>query len=440
MTLQDSIKYIRSSEEVKKVEASFGEYYGLDYKTVVQTESRYTDLQSVLDVLRLYNYNPINMILFRKTSPALTESGKASLRKHEFAIIMNPSSSSTKDIQIDLKFGLGKKEQRLEQQFNSYQNDQQQQQQNRVKYQTIKVRNDQQENRLQNPYKIQTVDIDQSQEHPRRQLKIKSILENLNVESGHAVTLSWSTTLKGSRTRSWTYTLSAAVGQETEKHQRSGFAKQKWNLHLERDSSSSSPLNQICVNGELDLPNLPVWNTEEIRSSLINFRYMNTFGFGSQSCSESNIRITGNAKVSHEQKEYSRQSRDAEECQRLKSTNAPKARFSESCERTRRQAQAVDEVEFKIDYNNIPEMVKRVESRLTQFLKVVLWPYLKSDKKSSLHERTESSFCRLQFHRESPTFDMTIERPEEKISFQRIRIPYPLDRIFPLKANQGQIL
>jgi hypothetical protein len=171
MTLQQNIKYIKSRQEVRKVEADFGEYYGLDFKSVLHTESRYTDLKSVLDVLRLYNYNPINMILFSKTTPALSESGKASLRKHEYSIIMNPSSSTTKEVQVEFKFGLGKKDQQRQQQFNNLQNDQQQQ--HGIKYQTIRVKNSQQENRLQNPYEIQTQDIDQTQVHPRRQERIR---------------------------------------------------------------------------------------------------------------------------------------------------------------------------------------------------------------------------------------------------------------------------
>jgi len=192
----------------------------------------------------------------------------------------------------------------------------------------------------------------------------RSLLENLNVESGRAVTVSCSTTLKGSRTRSWSYILSAVVGQDTEKHQRQGLIKQKWNVRLESDNSS--PVREICLNGELDLPILPVWNIEDIRSSLINFKYINTVGFGSGSCSDSSIRIAGNAKVSHEQKEYSRHSKEAEMCHELMEKNAPAAKFSDACERARRQAQTVDEVEFKIDYNNVPEQVKRIESRVVQ--------------------------------------------------------------------------
>lgn len=170
------------------------------------------------------------------------------------------------------------------------------------------------------------------------------------------------------------------------------------------------------------------------------YRYINTIGFGSQSCSESNIRIAGNAKVSHEQKEYSRNSEEAKKCQELKDKDADNAKFSNACERARQQAQTVDEVDFKIDYNNVPEQVRRFESRLVQWVKVALWPFLKSDKVSSVHDRSESTVCRIQFHRETPSFDLVIERPEEKVSFVRVRLPYPINTIFPLKAGQNNAI
>ena len=427
LTLQDNIKYIRSNEEVKKVEATFGEYLGLTLKSIVETESRYTDVQSVFQILRLYNYNPLNMLRFAKVSPALTETGKPSFRQHQYCLSIDPSSSSTKEIQVDFKLGFGKKEQKKQQQFNNFQ-DQQEQQQD-IQYQTIKVKSDRSENRLQNPYEIKSMDIESSQVHPRRQQKIKSLLENLNVESGRAFALVCSTTLLGSRPRTWTYTLSGVTGHQSQQHQKSGFTKQKWDLQFESDSATSNPLKHICIKGEVDLPNLPVWSIDEIRSSLIDFRYINTFGYGVSSCTESSIRFTGNARVSQGQKEHSRQSKDAEQCQKLLEENAPSAKLSEACERTRRQAKTIDEVEFKIDYNNVAEHVKRVEGEITKLIKVALLPYVKYEKKALPHEESERVLFRIQFNRNTPSFDLTINGQQERIEFSKIRIPSPLNQV-----------
>jgi hypothetical protein len=271
------------------------------------------------------------------------------------------------------------------------------------------------------------MDVDANQIHPRRQQKIKSLLENLNVDAGRAITISCSTTLKGSRSRSWTYTLSAVTGHESQKHHQHGLSKQKWNLHLESDAASTNPMKQICIKGEVDLPILPLWNIDEIRSSLIDFRYVNTIGFGASSCSESSIKVTGNAKVSHQQREQSRQSEDAEECQKLQQKNGGNAKLSDACERTRRQS----------------EQYKKAEAKVGKLIKVALLPFLKFEKKSASHEQSENGqtvVCRLQFNHQTPSFDLTINGPEEQTSFSKIRIPYPLDLIFPMKAGENNLL
>jgi hypothetical protein len=427
LTLQDNIKYIRSNEQVKKVEATFGEYLGLNLKSIVETESRYTDVQSVLQILRLYNFNPLNMLRFAKVSPALTETGKPSLRQHQYRLEVDPSSSSTKEIRIDFLLGFGKKEQKKKEQIDNFQNEEEEEQE--IKYQTIKVKSDRSENRLQNPYEIKSENVESSQVHPRRQQKIKSLLENPDVESGRAFALACSTTLLGSRPRTWTYILSGVTGHKSQKNQKSGFIRQMWNLELESDSAATSPLKHFCVNGEVILPNLPVWSLDEIRSSLIDFRYISSIGYGVDTCFESSIRFTGNARVSQGQKEHSRQSKDAEQCEKLLEENAPSAKLSEACERTRRQAKTIDEVEFKIEYNNVAENIKKVEKEITQLIKVALLPYVKYEKKTLPHEQSERVLCRIKFNRDTPTFDLTINGQQERIEFSKIRIPEPLDQV-----------
>jgi uncharacterized protein YkuJ len=53
-------------------------------------------------------------------------------------------------------------------------------------------------------------------------------------------------------------------------------------------------------------------------------------------------------------------------------------------------------------------------------------------------QEERSSFpvmVRVLFHRETPSFDLIINKPEESIVFSRIRIPYPLNLVFPMKAG-----
>jgi hypothetical protein len=102
----------------------------------------------------------------------------------------------------------------------------------------------------------------------------------------------------------------------------------------------------------------------------------------------------------------------------------------------------IDEVEFKVEYNNVAEQVRKVENKITQLLKMTLWPYIKHERKSSSNEESDNEhnvLARIRFHRENPSFDLTINGREEKVSFSQIRIPYPLNLVFPLKAGVNNV-
>lgn len=192
------------------------------------------------------------------------------------------------------------------------------------------------------------------------------------------------------------------------------------------------------------MPILPMWNIEELRSSLVDFRYTNEIGFGSSSCSESSIKVVGNAKVSHEQKEFSQQSNEARQCQKQIEKHVPGAKLSDVCEQTRLQAQTVDEVEFKVIYNNIPSYITKYETKTVEYLKMFLWPYIKGVKSNEameeIRQRSDNNYAgliRVLFHRETPSFDLIMLRQSETLSFSGIRIPYPLNVVFPMKAGRN---
>jgi len=440
--LTSELKHIHSNTEVKKVEYPIFEYLGLGLKNRAETESPYIDLKACMTVWRMYNYNPLNMLRFSWTSPALDEREKPSLRSHEQALVIDPTSSALKEMKFEVKIGAGQKV-RGEQ---------------TIKYHTVQLNrnnnhesrgnNQRQQQQLKNillklsPFQLQTNDIEHEQVHPRRQHNIKQALQKLNVESGYAVTIAYTLSFMGSRPRTLSNVITFAAGKESHSGSH-GITKSKWNVEWETESSSST-VRKVCIKGSVDMPILPIWNIEELRSSLVNFHYDTAIGFGSSSCSESSINVVGNAKVSHEQKEHSRQSEQARHCQKQMEENVPGAKLSEACEQTRLQAQTVDEVEFKTTYNNVPEAVYKYEARFTEYLKMFLWPYIKAAKSSSsLEQKLQSNsgnyatLARVLFHRETPSFDLILNRQSETISFSKIRIPYPLNLVFPLKAGRN---
>ena len=44
-------------------------------------------------------------------------------------------------------------------------------------------------------------------------------------------------------------------------------------------------------------------------------------------------------------------------------------------------------------------------------------------------------YSRIVFNKMTPSFDLTIQKPQENIKFRQIRLPSPLRVIFPLKAG-----
>jgi hypothetical protein len=304
LTLTSNIKYIRSNQETKTFSSPYGEYLGLNLLFKVETESPYIDVRSALDILKMFNNNPMNAIRFQWAIPALRENGLPSLRSHSNRVTLDPSSSTTKEFQFDIKIGFGKKVEGQQQ----------------IKYKTLKLKdlkNQQQQQQQQqqqlnklNPFQVVDHNNDDQNVHPRRQQKIQQSLAKLNVDSGYAVSIIYTLTMKGSRPRSYTHSMTFSTGKESHSSSH-GMVKSKWDMHFESETSTPSIIKQLCVKGEVDVPVLPLWNIEELRSSLIDFRFMNDISFGKASCSESSIKAVGNAKVSHEQKEYSRQSVDA---------------------------------------------------------------------------------------------------------------------------------
>jgi hypothetical protein len=185
-----------------------------------------------------------------------------------------------------------------------------------------------------------------------------------------------------------------------------------------------------------------MWNTEDLHSSLIDFRYLNEISFGRSSCSESSIKVVGTAKVSNDQKEYSRQSEDAKECRKMMEKRVAGSKLSDVCERVRLDVQTLDEVDFKLNYVNVPKEVTVAEARFIEYLKIYLWPYIKTASKNSQRSQVEdnnnfSSTVRVVFNGETPSFDLDIIKPDQTVLFSQIRIPYPLDLVFPMKAGRN---
>merc|ERR1711862_1085119 len=73
----------------------------------------------------------------------------------------------------------------------------------------------------------------------------------------------------------------------------------------------------------------------------------------------------------------------------------------------------------------------------------LMWPFLKVDLAQIAEQipvrpidiNSAPTYVRVRFNQQTPTFDLTLERPMEKLQFGQIRLPYGLHMVLPLKGD-----
>merc|ERR1712066_1056959 len=285
-------KVIKSRMPMHTKEYEVGDYSGVSMKLVYNTETPYLGTRYVLQKLSNMHYNPLNIIRFSGVNYlGLTSTGLPSVRHHESKLTVHPSSCSTKEIEFVLKFGYATKE----------------------KGQSIIYHK--MESSQGKLVKVTSRPIGEMSGHVRRQEKVKSMIEKLQVDSeGKALTVTVSTILKGSRPRTFSYTGTVGTGQ-------SGMTS-KWDVELMSEQTSK----MICVRGDIRIPPYSIWKLNDIRSEDPVFRFHNTVGYGS-GC-ESKVKIVGYAKTSERQKQLARETPEAKELERLRSKGTPMIEMS----------------------------------------------------------------------------------------------------------------
>jgi len=437
LTKSANLKPIVSSSPTKHMESTFGELLGLGFKTDVKTESRFVDFRSFFELISIYK-NPMNMILFGWTSPALSEHLTPSVRRHQVSIIYNPSRSSTKEVTMEFKVGCATKKVGES-----------------IKYHTLKHSSESSSvETLSNPtissivksilpYKVRSESIKSPIVHHQRQEMLGQVMEELNeAEQVTGVTIMYNLILKSSRPRTFSYTLTAAVGSKQHINKK---IMQHWNVRLET-LASESMVKKVCLKGDMTAPVLPMWNMDELRNTLVNFDFHNMIAFGRNSCEESKILTSGLVQTSQEQKRLSYQSPEAMECQKLISKQGQVAITSQVCEKVRLQASTLDEIVFESEYVNIPKNVVLVEETVLSYLKAYLWPYyvptsspMSSSSSGSELSAKFNTTTMLKFKQVTPSFDLTIVKPTENIIFRDIHVQYPYSLFFPLKGVRNNV-
>jgi hypothetical protein len=453
---QANLKFIQSPQKLATREAQFGDYLGLALKAKIETESRFTDLASVFDTLKVYKNSPMNVLAFPWTLSALSEKLIPSVRRQRVSVVYDPTQSSTKAIGFEIRVGVATKKSG----------------EASGKYHALKVKSASSGAvggsssgsgsiagkyadliKMAAPYEVSEKVCGAAPMHPRREQKLKEMLGEMESSVNAAgVALHMTAIVKGSRARTWTSTLAIIGGV---KNQQLGSIQQLWNIRLEKAAGSDNSPKHLCAKGSMKLPILPIWNNGQIAVNPIDFAFENTISMGMAACGEAKIVTAGNARVSEEQMEYSKKSMEAKKCKAVmasaeggKVTSAQggkmEAKYHHACKAAIQQATTLDIIELKNQFVKVPEIVKQAEQTLATIAKAYLWPFARTmlAKPFNAAENTFSTTMKIAFKKAPLThkaFDLFVERPQERLVFINVRIPSPLNFIAPLKAGPYQV-
>merc|ERR1712223_1523915 len=356
---------------------------------------------------------------------SLTATGLPSVH-HESKLVVLPRSSSTKEVEFVLKWGVATKEKGQP-----------------MLYHIMKPS----ENTL---FKIVSKPVGEMREQPRRQEMVKSMMEKLQITSeGKAITFSVSTILKGNRPRTFSYSGTVGTGQ-------SGLTS-KWDLELMSERTS----RKICVRGDISIPPFSIWNLNNILSENPVFHFHNTLGYGRE-C-ESKVVINGYAKTSESMKHLARETPEAKEFEHLRSKGTPMVELSKLAEIVRRQSSVLNVFDYKVKFVNVDDRVTKLTQRALEALEFVWMPYSVSKDsqgwwpvssgvsrlpiESSIETAGSGSSygsgygydnfemeVRTTVHPTRGSYDVEITnvtRPEQKYKYRDVPMPYPFTYFYP---------
>ncbi len=194
-------KVIRSPTQRQTKEKRFGDFLGLSFKLGLESESRFVDFRSTFEKMSMFNGNPSNLLRFMWISAAMSEKLEPSARFHQVKLTFEPSESTTREVEYQLKWGSASKLQGEQ-----------------VKYDRLRFSKEELESypewKKLLPIKWESKIIGQSPDHPRRQQKLKEMFEKTRLSSGQAMMVNMKLTLLGNRARHYDWTLKHAQGEE----------------------------------------------------------------------------------------------------------------------------------------------------------------------------------------------------------------------------------
>merc|ERR1740128_292946 len=290
----------------------------------------------------------------------------------ESKMTYEPKSSSTQKVEIELEYGLAHKSKGEPTKAISIQLHQQQQQQQQQQL----------SHPLQALIRLQKQSLQSSnQQHQKLQQQVRK----LSIEEGHGLSVGLKVVFEGSERKSYSWEMTACHGFSE--------VEEKWNLELEDKERMN-----ICVEGAMELPLVPVRDSKSLKSENMRFNYKNTIGFG-KTCQEHKIEVTGTTSRSESLKVQRTEStekceeatRDVERLrEELKSVNEETTEYrkmeeelvkaveekKEWCSRQVKELSTLDEVKFRVEYTPMPNYVRKYIRLHDTAVKGALVPFM----------------------------------------------------------------
>merc|ERR1712002_395223 len=282
-------------------------------------------------------------------------------------------------------------------------------------------------------------------------MKLHESIKKVESESAHAVNIWLTAKLVGGKPQVYEYSVTGGKGATNMEH--------KWNLHMETVAGPApmvetvngvTPVKMMCVEGGMTYP------------TGIKWKYFNHIGFG-ESCEEFAIRVDGIAAVSDKQKQYSKISPEAKQCDKLRieaqklrkqmkhmtgahQKNKLQQKFAHilaeqvrSCNINTDQAYALDQAVIEVTTSEtLPTFVYTVGRFVDSGLKAVLFPYIAALPGIPVVPANKV-VLKLDFNQKLNTVSMHVQSPIDSMVFKNIRLPVELKSIFPLIAKRSPI-
>merc|ERR1712033_10042 len=398
IVLSANTRFIQTQSPRKTIEVSLGERLGLDLKFKAVTECEVYDKKTMLDSLSNYRYNPIVAWMFLGTETALKINGKPTIRFHMYTVVHNPTVSTTKALEFEVKLAAA-----------------------------TKIRNSPLIKHIaaQSPMKVQ-----------HEQMLDNSISKLIGAENILATNALVIVKLLGGAPKTFEFSKTMAVGLKD--------MELKWNFQLVEKLVTP---RMVCIFGTMEVPT-------EIQA-IRKFKFQNKIGFGS-TCEQHEITMNGFAVTSQRQIEFSRRSEAARECPRIAreaseldmhirslSEGSERAQMERSygqlvlkresmCGLKKRQETALDQIEIEITATpNLPVEVYTFGRYLDSILKGLLIEYI-NQLPNFRNRDMHGVKMVIEFDQRLEALNLKITSPMDTTVYRNIRLPFWLRQIFPL--------